>query len=247
MPVREREKLYKQSLKTFLLLLLCLGSLLGVMILVFYQVQTENNDQRLCEAEQHSVNLQREVLRNHFTSIFSDLLFLAGQEELKAYLDEDSSANLNLINSEYLTFSANKKNYDQIRYLDLHGLEVARVNFNNGEPASVLKGKLQSKQNRYYFADTLKLNKSEVFVSPLDLNIERGKVEKPYKPMMRFGTPFYDRTGIKRGIVLLNYLGSDLISIIRDVGTVVRGQTMLLNADGYWLEHPEAVSFFGGI
>ena len=245
MPVREREKLIKKSLKTFLLLFLCLGALLGGMILIFYQTQTENHDHRLCGEEQHSVNLQHEVLRNHFTSIFSDLLFLAGQEELKAYLDEDSSTNLNLINSEYLTFSANKKIYDQIRYLDNDGLEVARVNFNNGQPASVPKGKLQSKQNRYYFTDALKLNKGEVFVSPLDLNIERGKVEEPYKPMIRFGTPVYDRNGINRGIVLLNYLGSNLINLIRDVGSVAWGQTMLLNADGYWLVHPEAGKAWG--
>ncbi len=245
MPAPEREKLVKKSLKTFLLLFLCLGALLGGMVLVFYQTQTENYNDRLCEEEQHSVNLQREVLRNHLTSIFSDLLFLAGQEELKAYLDDDSSTNLNLINSEYLTFSASKKIYDQVRYLDSDGLEVARVNFNNGQLASVPKGKLQSKQNRYYFMDALKLNKGEVFVSPLDLNIERGKVEEPYKPMIRFGTPVYDRTGIKRGVVLLNYMGSNLISLIQDVGSVARGQTMLLNADGYWLEHPEADKAWG--
>lgn len=245
MPARECEKLVRKSLKTFLLLFLCLGILLGGMILVFYQVQIKNYYHRLCGEEIHAVNLQREVLRNHFTSIFSDLLFLAGQEELKAYLDDASSNNLSFINSEYLTFSANKKIYDQIRYLDNNGLEVARVNYNNGQPASVPKDKLQSKQKRYYFIDALKLNKGEVFVSPLDLNIENNKVEEPYKPMIRFGTPVYDQSGAKRGIILLNYMGSSLIDLIRDVGSVARGQTMLLNADGYWLQHPEADKAWG--
>jgi len=241
----EHEKLIKRSMKTFLSIFLCLGTLFGGLILVFYQTQTENYNQRLCGEEQHLVTLQREVVRNHFSSIFSDLHFLAGQEELKAYLEDSSGSNLNFVNSEYLTFSTTKKIYDQVRYLDNDGFEVARVNYNNGYPATVPKGKLQSKQKRYYFTDAVKLNQGEVFVSPLDLNIERGKVEEPYKPVIRFGTPVFDRSGAKRGIVLFNYLGSNLINLIRDVGSVARGQTMLLNVDGYWLHHPEAGKAWG--
>ena len=66
---------------------------------------------------------------------------------------------------------------------------------------------LQNKEGRYYFKDTIQPEKGEVFVSPFDLNIERGEIERLLKPMNRFGTPVFDITGRKRGIVLLNYFG----------------------------------------
>ena len=58
------------------------------------------------------------------------------------------------------------------------------------------------------------LDKGQVFVSPLDLNIERGAIEQPLKPMIRLATPVFDSAGDKRGIVLINYLGAKLISNI---------------------------------
>ena len=160
-----------------------------VVLLVFFQMQIGSHERSLVEMEQHSLSLQRKMAQNHFSMIVGDLLFLAKQEELKAYLETPSHHNLSLINSEYRSFSVNKKNYEQIRYLDNHGMEVARVNYNNGQPISISKNKLQSKRDRYYFKDVFRLGKGEVFVSPLDLNIEQGKVEEPYKPMIRFGTP----------------------------------------------------------
>jgi len=51
---------------------------------------------------------------------------------------------------------------------------------------------LQKKGKRYYFSDSFKLKPGQIFVSPLDLNVEHGHLEKPIKPMIRFGTPVVD-------------------------------------------------------
>lgn len=51
---------------------------------------------------------------------------------------------------------------------------------------------LQYKGNRYYFKDSIGLEKDQIFVSALDLNVENGKVEIPHKPMIRFATPVFD-------------------------------------------------------
>lgn len=236
----EREQLFRKSMNAFMLLFLLLGSLLGGMVVVFYQLQTQNYDERMCAEERHSVALQLAVTRNHFTSIISDLSFLAEQEDLKAYLEAPSAQLLTPVSSEYLTYSISKKIYDQIRFLDERGEEIIRVNYGAGTPAIVPLGKLQSKQKRYYFLDTFNLQKGEIFISPLDLNVEHGEVELPLKPMIRFGAPVFDQSGSKRGIVLLNYLGQNLLDLVDDVGAVSRGETMLLNNDGYWLKHPDS-------
>lgn len=243
--IEENKQLVFPPPKTFIFLFVLIGSLLGGMILAFYHLQTSNYEVQLRTEERHSLELQLALVRNHFKSITSDLMFLAKRESLKEYLLNPSQNKLNDIKSEYLTLSAAKQIYDQIRYLDDKGKEVVRINFNDGNPSIVKIQKLQDKHQRYYFQDTFRLNQGEIFISPLDLNIEQGKVEIPYKPMIRFGTPVYDPLGNKRGIVLLNYLGEDLLRLIKNVGAVAHGQMMLLNSNGYWLKHPSAEKEWG--
>jgi diguanylate cyclase (GGDEF)-like protein/PAS domain S-box-containing protein len=101
---------------------------------------------------------------------------------------------------------------------------------------------LQNKGKRYFFTDTIKLNAGEVFVSPIDLNIEGNAVEVPWKPMIRVGSPVFDNRNTKRGIVMLNYFGRDLLDRIRQFGQT---NLFLLNTDGYWLLGPNAQSEFG--
>ncbi len=151
-------------------------------------------------------------------------------------IDPDALASLE---RHFLSFSTHRKLYDQIRLLDKHGMEIVRVNFNNGTPTIETEERLQNKKGRYYFEDAYILNQGEVFVSPLDLNIEHGEIEQPLKPMIRFATPVFYPEHEKRGIVLLNYFGATLINRFTDQATPADGaQTMLLNTDGYWLNGP---------
>ena len=142
------------------------------------------------------------------------------------------------LTADYLYISSIRKIYDQIRYLDDSGQEIIRVNFNSGSPATVPTAKLQNKGNRYYFSDAFKLDKGDIFISPLDLNIERGQIERPLKPMIRFGTPIVDSMGKKTGIVLLNYLGNNLLKSFERIASHSHEEMMLLNAEGYWLKSP---------
>ena len=70
---------------------------------------------------------------------------------------------------------------------------------------------LQDKSKCYYFQETVSLSEGEIFISPLDLNVEHGEIEQPLKPMIRLGTPLYNQQGKKSGILLLNYLAQNLL------------------------------------
>ena len=235
----------KKTLLLFLLFLLCWGGGLAGVLLVYYQMQIGSHERALTEKVEHSLLLQRKMARTHFAMIVSDLQFLAKEEELKDYLTHASADKLSKINNEYLTFSQNKMNYEQIRYLDDKGMEIVRVNYNSGMPVCVCGEELQSKKNRYYFKDAFKLGAGEVSVSPFDLNVEHGRVEIPYKPMIRFATPVFDSQGVKRGLILINYLGQDLLNFFLEINSGVRGQTMLVNRDGYWLLHSDSDKEWG--
>ncbi|NNK01046.1 MAG: cache domain-containing protein [Desulfatitalea sp.] len=133
------------------------------------------------------------------------------------------------------------KIYDQVRIIDADGWESIRVNLVSGkDPVIVGEKALQLKKKRYYFQDTFSLKKGEIFVSPLDLNIEHGEIEIPLKPMIRFGTPIFDEQGQKRGIIIFNYLAANLIQDLKDLVDASFGRCMMLNSDAYWLVYPSS-------
>ncbi|MBE8997361.1 GAF domain-containing protein [Nostoc sp. LEGE 12447] len=232
--------LIKHFLAVFLPLSAFLGSVVGT--IYYQQVQTEKIVLKTNEFDK--VDLQTKVISGDFHSVVSDVIVISKQNELQRIL-EGVDADKQALSREFLSFSQYKKLYDQIRFLDQSGKEVVRVNFKQGEPEIVPEEKLQVQAKRYWFNDTLQLSQGEVFVSPLDLNIERGQVQQPLKPMIRFGTPVFDRRGQKRGIVVLNYFGAKLLDNFNQAFANVPSQGMLLNADGYWLKGAKSEDEWG--
>ena len=84
-----------------------------------------------------------------------------------------------------------------------------------------------------------------VYVSPLDLNKEHGRIEEPHKPMIRFGTPVFNAQGEKIGVILLNYLAEQLLDDFSSAVANIGDHATLINADGYWLKHPDPLMEWG--
>ncbi len=224
-----------KSINLFLILFLLFGSLLGGTVAVFYKIQFNSILNEIRNEETHGITIQRNELESKMNDIISDLLFLSRQNELKQYLNTGNRKNLSSMEEEYQELAVCKGRYDQIRYLDEFGKEVVRINYNRETAYVVDRKKLQNKSKRYYFRDTFKLKQGQIFVSPLDLNIENKKIEQPLKPMIRLGTPVFDEKGEKRGIILINYLAQNILDAILESSTPFMGSSMLLNSNGYWL------------
>lgn len=181
------------------------------------------------------VALEREFLARELGAVRSDLLFLAQQPLLSRFVSGDQSARAAL-EREYAGFARSKPLYDQIRFLDKTGQEVVRVNRNDLDVEIVPQAELQSKADRYYVRDTLALRVGEVFVSPLDLNVERGQIELPPKPVIRLVTPVVDPADVRRGLLVLNYAGSRLFGKLRELAGSSRGELLLINMQGEYLQ-----------
>ncbi|NEX19271.1 diguanylate cyclase [Thiorhodococcus mannitoliphagus] len=216
---------------------LALLPLVGLASLYHWQMADFEADLRRTEGL--VIEAQTAVVTRKLDRLLADIRILAAQNELAAFLDTADPSWLPKIAQEYLAVSRWSQVYDQIRYLDEDGMEVVRVNFNDGHPAIVRDSDLQNKHDRYYFTETLALSAGEIYASPLDLNIENGALERPYKPMIRVGTPVFDRHGNRRGIVLVNFLAQQLLDAILDVDAASISASMLLNAEGYWLLSPD--------
>ncbi len=236
---------FSLKIQRFLLIyLLLLLPVIAIGITIYYaEVQTDKISLEI-QATEHLEN-QFELIINEFRYIFSDLLFLSEHNEIADFLNKDNSDTRQKLAKEYLALVTHKKIYDQARFLDKTGLEIARANFNNDEPTIVPDDKLQNKGSRYYFKDAFKLKRGEIFVSPFDLNVERGQIELPFKPMLRFATPVFDTYVNKQGIVLLNYLGSNLLQKIKNLAVKNSHDIMLLNQKGFWLYSPIADDEWG--
>jgi PAS domain S-box-containing protein len=185
------------------------------------------------------------ILDLSLATIVDDLEVLANLPDLQTLLSIDNQVTRQSLALDYLSFSHAKKIYDQLRYLDEKGQEIVRVNFNHQEPRIIPDKDLQNKAHRYYFTETMRLEQGQIYISPLDLNIEQGKVELPYKPMIRFATPVFDRSGKKRGIVIINYLAQFLLNAFKQTHSSDNVKTMLVNADGYWLSAPDPADEWG--
>ena len=225
-------------LKRFLIIFLPLLMLVSVITFLFYYIESVNakRERHIFETnEVDCVNQQMNIVINGFRLIKSDLAILTSDIEMRNFLETGKAHLKKALAEEYLKFCDAKEIFDQVRFLDEKGMEVVRVNYNAGNPYIVPDDQLQPKGDRYYFKDTFMLDKGEMFVSSFDLNIEGGKIEKPLKPIIRFGATVFDSYGQKRGIVVLGYLGENLINEIKLASKNIPGHIMLLNSNGYWL------------
>lgn len=243
--IKPGEMVFGQALRLFFFIFISIGMIIGGGVFVFYTYQTKGFVNDLLAREEYGVNLRRSVVEDSLNAVAADLDFLSSLECVKEYVQSSDPALQTSMAKNFLAFVKAKGIYDQARFLDVNGMELVRVNFNGGLADIVPPSLLQNKGKRYYFTDTMLLREGEVFVSPMDLNIEQGKVEVPYKPVIRFGTPLYSTGGKPLGAIILNYRADTLLGLLRKTGKATAGQTMLLNSRGYWLLAPDGEDQWG--
>lgn len=182
----------------------------------------------------------------------SDMFYLRDSSAMSLYLsalkqgDSDSQAlMLKNLQTSLLSFSDRKKIYHQVRFLDKTGQEVVRVDRPNVDSKLIEGGQLQNKKGRYYFDNTITLPKDSLLVSPLDLNQERGKIELPICPTIRYATPVFAADGDLKGIVILNVLASNLLKLIS--GQDNDDENLLfIEKSGFYYYHPDENKTWGG-
>ena len=242
---QENARVIKDASKLFLFLLVLIGSILGGAAAILHHTAKNDYLAELKAREARVIGMENAAIQAEFDALASNVLFLAGQNELIRYLDTGDERLLGAIREEYLRLANTNESYDQVRFLNKAGMEKVRVNRESGPAVAIPKARLQDKGKRYYFTDCFALGKDSVYVSPLDLNVENGIVEFPLKPMIRVGSPVFDSRENKKGVVLVNYKASMLLDRIAESGEGSRGEQMLLNPDGYWLLGPNSDRIWG--
>ncbi|MCI5159515.1 MAG: hypothetical protein D3906_14005, partial [Candidatus Electrothrix sp. AUS1_2] len=162
----------------------------------------ENRTNQLITESTFYVGQGANTLSYNLKQVAQDLLYLAGQNSLIDQITRPDQDNLKKLTENFIHFSGVKGCYDQIRWLDASGMERVRVDYAPDGPEAVPAHLLQYKGDRYYFQEAVTLRLGEIYISPLDLNIEHGQIERPFKPTIRLATPLIDPAGTQHGILL---------------------------------------------
>lgn len=235
--------------KTFLAVFIPIFSFLLILIgsLSFYVYKKEKSrilDSTKITYSEHLFQ-QSELIRAMFASTIKDLNYLALNASFLDYLDtSDPQAQKDLLNTMQPLAQQNW-NYRQVRFLDWEGMEKIRFNWHLDSLHLVSADQLQNKSDRYYFQRSKQLKKGQVYVSPVDLNIEHGKIEIPHQAVIRFCKPIYQSDDHPVGILVINQYLNSLFEWLLKRNTNLEGDIILLNQEGYWLTSSDKHIPFG--
>lgn len=222
-------------IRQFILIWALLTLALAIALWSVYKTQEKSMLAYISDEERNTIKVGSHFIVEELQELHDDLFYLRDKPALHDWLDNESPLNTTSLSTDWVTFVKYRKRYEGIVFLDEKKQERIRVNRDHGLPVIVPEKELQDRTNLYFVGQTLALDKDNVYISSFDLIIEHDKIDQPVKPVVRFGTPVFDRRGQKRGIILLSYGAQQLIDRIRTIARQSVGDLWLLNAEGYWL------------
>ncbi len=210
--------------------------------------EIEKTKEILIEGQKQRSQILQYIIENSLQEAYENLMVVTNSNEVQAYLEDPSTATKQEVEHLFLRIASNKKNFDQIRFLDNTGVEIMRVNNTASGPDLVDASHLQDMSNRYYYLQASKLENHQVFISDMDLNTENGKIEVPYKPTIRLCVPVYSSDNVYQGVIVINYLGQEILDALSQQyeDSMYRFiKPALINEDGYYLFNLDNIPTFG--
>lgn len=160
------------------------------------------------QAEGHFYN---HVILSDFDELRKDVLLLGGRPTVinaalqfeQGELPDKLATDLDSLFREFL---AQNPSYVQLRYIanDADGMEKLRIDRSLTNPNNLVAVPGSPKGDRGYFSDTVRLQRNQVYLSGIDINMEQG-IHQWSLPVVRAGIPVFDPDkGRVLGIVMIN-------------------------------------------
>lgn len=199
---------------------------------------------------QQEVSARGSGLRVLFTLVSAELLALAADPQTAAPLIADDGKRAQAgaesaaarLSDAFVRWARAQPNVYQVRLLDAAGLERVRVDKREDGVRTVPASELQDKSDRYYVRDALATPPGQVYVSPLDLNIERGEIEQPERPVIRLATTLTTAGGSILGLVIINLHAQVLIEPVQQMVQAREGTAYLFDRRGRFLARDQRSS-----
>ena len=172
----------------------------------------------------------------------ADLPYIADLEAVRHWSEAGDRESLDRFAEELLSLARHRPGYAKLRLFDPRERELVRVDQGRSGPRRIPETELQDKSGRYFVREGLAQPPRSIHVSRLDLNQDAGVIERPLRPMVRFGLPIWSQGGVRRGLLTINYSGHELLGRLAGLAAPDwGGGVWLLDDEGYWLlaERPQ--------
>lgn len=136
--------------------------------------------------------------------------------------------------------------YAKFRIIGADGVEYLRIDRAgpDGAVRVVPDGVLQSKEDRFFFQEAIKLAEDQIYVSPVDLDVDDGVIRVPHVPTLRVAGPLFGTDHRLFGIVIINIDMREAFDRIRK--SVRKGESVyVVGRNGDYLVHPDRGREFG--
>lgn len=196
-------------------------------------------------SEKLNVQLASQSLRDALALPASHLRSVAFLETaVKETMRDAATADKAVISNAFETLLLRNPNYLQMRWISEDGMELVRTDrVNRISVAGVPQQGLQDKSTRPYVVAAKQLGPNELYVSPLDLNVERGEVQRPFVPVIRMAVRLFDEAAKPQGFFVLNIGAKAFLDRFTTFSKDLN--LMLLNTDGFWLKTANADNEWG--
>ncbi len=230
--------------RSFLALFIPLALLLVSAAIYLFKQEVDDQKALLQADALLNVVAGERAIERSLDDTVEDALYLASIPEWSV-VRKNERAGIQNLHRNFSTFCLTHPTYLRLRWIDERGREIFRVNNLNGKVGIADAGKLENKSDRFYFTESVKLDRGTVYVSPMQLEMESGKVVIPYRPIIRIATPVFDEKMRRQGVLVITVAANDLLARIGASNNVSMSQNALLNSDGYWLKSIDANEAWG--
>ncbi len=221
------------------LILFILGLVISCLLgLLIYKNNINKYIDNIIQEQQRDITQSQVIFSHEIANMKQTIQLLHNAPSVSKSLAANSQLNKPLANELFVSFIHTFDSLMQVRWLDSEGKEQVRVDGRDGEAFITTEHLLQDKKHRYYFTEGIKAPKGEVFLSPLDLNIENGKMEVPYRPTIRVTLRTDAIDNLRPGLLVLNYDVGALLNSLRTFNND-KIQLQIVDQKGYWIMHPD--------
>jgi len=167
-------------------------------------------------------------IQNNFEILKKDTLYISYIYKL--------NKNKYILKDEISSLIALKESYLEVYFLKNNGKKFLEINDNN------LSKDIQEKK---YLNDLKKLERGDIYVSPIKLLKDKEKIINPAKPYIEIITPVYDKYDVQDGFVVIDYSLNDIL--ITFSNSKFDLETLIINKNNYILNSQNSKYNFGFI
>lgn len=182
-------------------------------------------------------------LQSSLDKMSASLRYLSHNNILLQAVTNPSKDNLEALQDFWVLIARTQGYYSQLRFIDIDGNEVVRINSGNNFIELVEPEHLQNKSDRDYFEYARNLGDREVGTFGIDLEQENGQLVHPLTPTYRVIYPIsFD--GKRLGYFVANL---DIVRIYNKLAYKNRAANLpkIATQEGYYLMTPKGTDIMG--